>query len=151
MRFSSPWIIISVLLIASMALYFFFNPSYQQSLQAKYHFAVGEYKEAQELATEAFKRDRYNRMAATIMTQSQVAMKFVDYNKQAKDYMARISKLAQGDSISEADRAKIRTMCVIMIDEYVKISPSVVIDENLVDESKQYYEKFLKLYEKVAL
>ena len=150
MRFSSFWVIISGLLIGSMILYFAFNPSYQRSLEAKYYFAVGDYKEAQETATEAFKLNSYNRMAATIMTQSQLAMKFVNYNLQAQDYMKRISTMARGDEISEADRAKIRTMCVIMIDEYVKIAPSVVIDEELVTETENYYEKFLKLHEKVT-
>ncbi len=150
MRFSSFWIIVSVALISSMVLYFAFNPSYQRSLEAKFHFTLGDYKEAQELATEAFELNSYNRMAATVMTQSQVAMKFVNYNQQAKSYMERISTMAKGDEVTGADRAKIRTMCVIMIDEYVKISPSVVIDEELVNESAHYYEKFLKLHEKVT-
>ena len=41
-------------------------------------------------------------------------------------------------------------MCLIMMDEYTKIAPSVVIDKSLVDEAKQHYEEFLKLYEKVS-
>ncbi|MEA2111344.1 MAG: hypothetical protein U9P71_04785 [Campylobacterota bacterium] len=150
MRFSSFWIIISVLLVASMVLYFTLNPSYQRSLEAKYYFAVSDYKKAQEAAVEAFELNQYNRMAATIMTQSQVAMRFVNYNSQAKSFMKRITEMAKGDEISDADKAKIRTMCMIMIDEYVKISPSVVIDEELVAEAKHYYEKFLKLHEKVT-
>ena len=150
MRFSSLWLGVSAFLIASMVLYFMLNPSYERSLEAKFHFAMGDYNKAQALATEAFELNSYNRMAATIMTQSQIAMKFVNYNKQAKAYMKRISKLAEGDVINESDRAKIRTMCIIMIDEYVKISPSVVIDKTLVETSKHYYEKFVALYEKVA-
>jgi tetratricopeptide (TPR) repeat protein len=150
MRFNSVWLIVSSVIILAMVLYFSLNPSYQQSLEAKYYFTVGDYEKAQIAATEAFTLNSYNKMAATIMTQSQVAVKFVKYNTQAKEYTQRIAKLAAADSISEADRAKIRTMCVIMIDEYIKISPSVVIDKALVNEAKQYYEKFLKLHEKVT-
>ncbi len=150
MRFSVLWLGISAFLIASMVLYFMLNPSYERSLEARFYFAMGDYNKAQTLATEAFELNSYNRMAATIMTQSQVAMKFVNYNKQAKAYMQRISKLAKGDAVSESDRAKIRTMCIIMIDEYVKISPSVIIDTTLVETSKHYYEKFVALYEKVT-
>jgi len=150
MRFSTLWLGVSAFLMVSMVLYFMFNPSYERSLEAKFYFTMGDYPKAQTLATEAFEMNAYNRMAATVMTQSQVAMKFVNYNKQAKAYMKRISTLAKEAVISDADRAKIRTMCRIMIDEYVKISPSVVIDEALVEESKHYYEKFVALYEKVT-
>jgi tetratricopeptide (TPR) repeat protein len=150
MRFNSFWVIVSVILLGSMVAYFAFNPSYQRSLEAKIYFALGEYDEAQKYATEAFELNSYNRMAATIMTQSQTAMKFVNYNNQAKKFKEQISSLAQEEAITEAQRAKIRTMCLIMMDEYTKIAPSVVIDKALVDEAKQHYEEFLKLYEKVS-
>ncbi len=150
MRFNSPWIIISALFLGSMIAYFAFNPSYERSLEAKIYFALGKYEKAQKYATEAFELNSYNRMAATIMTQSQTAMKFVNYNNQAKQFKEQIATLAQKDDITEAGRAKIRTMCLIMMDEYTKIAPSVVIDKALVDEAKQHYEEFLKLYEKVS-
>ncbi len=150
MRFSYLWLGVSAFLLLSMVLYFLLNPSYERSLEAKVYFTLGKYDKAQALATEAFELNQYNRMAATIMTQSQVAMKFVNYNKQAQEYMKRISVLVDADSVNEAARAKIRTMCIIMMDEYMKISPSVVIDASLVEEAKHYYEKFAALYEKVT-
>ncbi len=147
---SKTWIGISVGLLVLMGVYSAFNPSYERSIEAKFYYAIGEYKSAHKLAKEAFELDSYNRMAATIMTQSQTALLFVDYIAEAKKYMKDISSLAEAASISEADRSKIKLICEIMIDSYVKISPTVLTDEELVQESRYYYEQFVQLHEKVT-
>ena len=46
--------IFALLMIIFMGLYFFLHPSYQKSLQAKYYYEIGDYKEALELAKESF-------------------------------------------------------------------------------------------------
>lgn len=132
-----------------MGAYFWFNPSYERSIEAKYHYEMGHYEEAYSLASEAFSMDIYNRMASTIMAQSKTSLKYVAYIEQAKAYMQEINAMAQGESISEAQRAKIRLMSQIVIDSYVKLAPSVITDSELVQEAALYNEKFEKLFEKV--
>ena len=148
-----PKIVISlfaVFTILIMAVYFLVNPSYEKSIKAKYHFEMGEYTEAYSLAQEAFSIDVYNRMAATIMAQSKTSMRYVDYNKQARKYMSQIDEIALHENISEADKAKIRLICEIMIGSYTKLAPSIITDKELVQESAGYYHKFEKLLEKVT-
>ena len=133
-----------------MIVYFILNPSYQKSLEAKYYFETGSYKEAYLIASEAFSIDIYNRMASTIMAQSKTSLKYVKYNNTAKSYMKKINSIANKNAISDADKAKIKIMCEIMIDSYIKLAPSVITDKDLVQETKNYYENFEKLLEKVT-
>ncbi len=142
-----PLVAFSMLLF--MGIYFLVNPSYQKSLQAKYYFETGEYKEAHLLATEAFGLDVYNRMASTIMAQSITALKYVSYIDDAKKYMLQINEIATHETVSDSDKAKIRLMCEIMVSSYVKLAPSIITDADLIEETKTYYEKFEKLLEKV--
>ena len=139
--------IITVVLFSSV--YIVFNPSYQKSIQAKYYFEIGEYKEALALANEAFSLDVYNRMSSTIKAQSITALKYKSYNDDAKKYMKTINEMAKEDLISDANRAKIKLICEIMISSYIKLAPSVITDKNLVDESAKYYKNFEKLLDKV--
>lgn len=139
----------ATLIILIMGGYFIINPSYQKSIQAKYYYNTGEYDEALSLAKEAFNMDLYNRMAATIMTQSKASLKYVSYNNDAKKYMDSINEIAGHEIISGADKAKIRMMCKIMISSYAKLAPSVVIDDDLLSNAKKYNDSFEKLLEKV--
>ncbi|MEA1893395.1 MAG: hypothetical protein U9N33_11905 [Campylobacterota bacterium] len=136
------------LFLLIMVGYFIMNPSYEKSIKAKFYYETGEYKIALSLAQEAFNMDLYNRMAATIMAQSKASLKYVAYNEDAKKYMKDIDTIAKHEIISNADRAKIRTMCDIMINSYDKLAPSVVIDTKLLHEAKQYRDDFEKLFEK---
>jgi len=142
--------IVAFVLLFVMVLYFIVNPSYEKSLRAKYYYEIGEYNEAYNLAKEAFGMDAYNRMAVTVMAQSQTSLKYVTYVKDAKQYINSIGEMAKHEQISDADRAKIKMMCNIMIDSYVKLSPSVITDDELVQEAAAYHEKFEKLLEKVT-
>lgn len=142
-------VLVAVGLIFTMGIYFLLNPSYERSLLAKYHYEMGEYSEAYTLANEAFSMDIYNRMAATIMAQSKISMKYEKYVKDAKKYMKEINEIANHDEISEADKAKIRTICEIMKSSYIKLAPSVITDKELVDEVRGYYKEFESLHEKV--
>jgi tetratricopeptide (TPR) repeat protein len=132
-----------------MGAYFIANPSYEKSLRAKYYYETGEYKEAYTLAKEAFSLDLYNRMAATIMTQSQTSLKYVSYIDDAKKYMKIIDEIARKESILDADKAKMKMICEIMISAYIKLAPSVVTDDELVEQAAEYYGKFEKLLEKI--
>ncbi len=136
-------------LVVLMAIYFLLNPSYEKSIEAKYYYEIGDYQKAYELANEAFSMDLYNRMASTVMAQSKISMKYQKYVKQAKEYLREINAIAAKQSISDADRAKIKMMSEIMVDSYVKLAPSVITDEALVQEAKTYYKNFEQLLEKV--
>ncbi len=141
--------VIAIVLISIMWIYFLINPSYEKSLKAKYYYETGEYKEALVLAKEAFDMDKYNRMAATVMAQSVTSLKYVSYIEDAKKYKKEIDLIAQHESISDADKAKLRLICQIMISSYIKLAPSVVTDDKLVEESARHYDEFEKLLEKV--
>jgi len=141
---------IALFIISIMGIFVLINPSYEKSLKAKFYYETGEYKEALSLAKEAFNQDLYNRMASTIMAQSLISLKYVSYNEDAKKYMQTINDIAIKDNITDADKAKIRTICEIMIKSYVKLSPSVITDSDLVKQAAKYNKDFEKLLEKVT-
>lgn len=142
-------ILFAVLTLLFMGLYFLTNPSYEKSIRAKYHYELGEYKEAYSLAKEAFSLDLYNRMAATIMAGSKTSLKYVKYNEDANKYMQIIDEIAAKENISEADKAKMKIISEIMTGSYIKLAPSVVTDSDLVKEAAQNNKKFEKLLEKL--
>ncbi len=141
--------LIALVLVLIMGIYFLINPSYEKSIRAKYYYEIGNYQEALVLAKEAFSMDVYNRMAATIMAQSITSMKYANYVRDAKKYMQEINVIAEHEVISDADKAKIRLICDIMISAYKKLAPSVVTDEQLIKDAAKYYAGFEKLLEKV--
>jgi len=140
---------VAIFLLLIMGGYFLVNPSYQKSIQAKYYFEMGEYNEAYTLANEAFSLDVYNRMASTVMAQSKTSLRYVKYIDMAKEYMVKINKIAKHESITDADKAKIKIMSEIVIDSYVKLAPSVITDTELVKEAASYNKNFEQLLEKV--
>jgi len=142
--------LIALGLIFTMGIYFLVNPSYTKSIEAKYYYEMGEYDEAYSLASEAFGMDVYNRMAATIMAQSKTSLKYVKYIKQAKAYLKEINEIATHETISDADKARIKIMSEIVVDSYKKLAPSVITDKALVKEAAKYHSEFEKLLEKVT-
>lgn len=144
------WYILLFIAIGVGAFSIATHPSYKKSLEAKYFYYMGDYKEAQKIATEAFQLDKYNRMASTIMTQSQASLQFLNYINDAKKYMQSINELSTKATITKAERARVKLMCEIMIDSYKKIPSSVVIDSALVKEAKEYHELFKKFYDKIS-
>lgn len=142
--------LIALVLLLIMGVYFLVNPSYQKSIAAKYHYELGEYKEAYTLANEAFSLDVYNRMASTIMAQSKTSLKYLSYINQAKSFMKEINAMATQESIDDAQRAKIKIMSEIVVGEYKKLAPSVITDSDLVKEAAKYHKNFEKLLEKVT-
>jgi len=146
----SLWYLLAVLMIVGMVVYFFANPSYEKSLESKFYYTIGSYKEAYAKASEAFELNPYNRMAATVMAQSKTALKYVDYIEEAETYMKQISEIANSNGVTDAQKAKMKIMCEIMMDRYVKLAPSVVTDEELVEKVDYYYEQFVSLHEKIS-
>ena len=145
---TKSFFLVAFAFIAAMVLYFSLHPSYEKSLEAKFYYETENYKEAYTLAKEAFELDPYNKMAATIMTQSQYSLRYVNYIDDAKRYIKEIESLVSEGEIDDAKRAKIRTMADIMIKAYDKLAPSVVVDKELIKEAKEYHDKFAKLLQK---
>ena len=123
-------------LLLIMGLYFLVHPSYEKSIEAKYYYEMGEYEEAYSLAQDAFSQDIYNRMASTIMAQSKTALRYVKYINQAKEYFKEINLIAQNETISDANRVKIKMMSEIVVGSYEKLAPSVITDRALVQQAK---------------
>lgn len=144
-----PKVIVSFFLVFLVIGFMFINQSYEKSIKAKYYYEIGEYDAAYSLAQEAFNIDVYNRMASTVMAQSKTSMRYVSYLNDAKKYMLSIDEIAKHETISEADRAKIKMICEIMLSSYIKLAPSVITDEELVQEAARYNNVFEKLLEKV--
>ncbi len=140
---------VAVFLLLVMGGYFLTHPSYDKSIRAKYYYEIGDYKQAYSLAKEAFSLDVYNRMASTVMAQSQTSLKYVSYIEMGKKYMQEIDEIATKEVISDADKAKIRLICEIMMSAYIKLAPSVVTDKELVRQTAKYHDSFEKLLEKV--
>lgn len=149
MKIKYTFSLFALLFFGSMILFFATNPSYEKSLRAKYYYEMGEYKSALELAKEAFSIDVYNRMASTIMAQSITSLKYTAYIEDAHKYMREIDEIATHEYIVDSDKAKIRTICHIMLSVYVKLAPSVVTDDELVQKAARYNKKFEQLLEKV--
>jgi len=141
--------VFAIVLVVIMGVYFLVNPSYKQSIKAKYYFEIGEYNEAYSHAKVAFGLDLYNRMAATVMAQSQISLRYVRYIDMGKKYMAEIDKIANSEKIENSDKAKIRLICEIMKSDYIKLAPSVITDKDLVQEAAKYHSYFETLLEKV--
>jgi tetratricopeptide (TPR) repeat protein len=149
MNVKTAFIAIFVFLISFMILFFSTNPSYEKSLEARYHYELGHYDKAYALAKEAFSEDIYNRMAATIMAQSQTALKYQEYIDQAEGYLKQINELLHHDQLSDADRSKIKIMSKIVVESYTKLAPSVITDKDLVAKAAKYYDEFGKILDKV--
>lgn len=136
------FVLFAVAFFVLMGLFFLISPSYKASAQAKVYYMMGEYEQARTLAKEAHKIDRYNRMAATVMAQSTIALEYVDYINEGRDYLARIEILTQKEYLEKADRIRIKFMASIMVERYVKLTHTVLIDEVLLKQAKQMYEQF---------
>jgi len=140
------WALFTFLLLVLMGAYFAFNPSYQKSLEAKFHYSMGDYEKAFMLSSEAYDMEPYNRMARSVMVHSQYALRYVNYNKEADKYLQIIGSYANQVKISTSEQMRIKMMCDIMIERHEKMQPTILLDEELVKEAKVNYEKFKKLH-----
>jgi tetratricopeptide (TPR) repeat protein len=147
----SKWLFGLFIVLAAAGIWVFSNPSYQKSLESKVRYAMGDFDGAYALAKESFEMDPYNRMASTVMAQSQTALKYVRYNEEAERYIKEIRRIADQKTVTPAERAKIKMMAAIMVDSYQKIAPTVVTDDELVMRARSNYEQFEKLHHELAL
>ena len=101
------------------------------------------------MAKEAYILDPYNKMAFSILTQSQIAQKWAEFNKDFYRYFEEIKKISNKQQISKKDKIRIKIMLEILIDEYKNLKPSLLIPNALKREAKKNYKKVKELYERV--
>jgi len=139
------WTLLTLVFLLIMGSYFAFNPSYQLSLEAKFHYSMSDYEKAYDLSSEAYEMEPYNRMARSVMVQSQYALRYVNYNTESQEYLDKIGSYASQEKISLAEQIRIKMMCDIMIEKHNKMQPTILIDKDLVKEARENYKKFKKL------
>jgi len=141
---------ILLIIVAFFIIYFFlFNDSYKKSLQARVYFGLQEYNKAYTLSKEAYLSDPYNRMALTILNASKASLKYKKYIEESKKYLKQIEKISSRKNISQAQMAKIKLICEVMMGQYEKLKPIVIEDGDLVEVSTKEYKKFKKIYEEL--
>ncbi|BBG64974.1 hypothetical protein NNO_0271 [Hydrogenimonas sp.] len=140
------YLLLALSLLAAMAIFALTNPSYEKALEARWQYFMGNYDEAYRIAKEAYELDRYNRMAFTVMTQTEVAKRYLDYIREGERYLDLIEDVANHPPIGEADRVRIKIMCEVMMGKYEKLSPTKLTDRDLVERAEEIYKKFESLY-----
>jgi hypothetical protein len=138
-----------VILLGGSVYFFSSNSSYQNSIQARIYYFLGNYESAYDLAKEAYEQDSYNKMANTVMTQSKIAKEYEAYIKQGNEYFVRIDEISSKKDYTEADKVRVKMMCEIMIDSYENLVPSILTDESLQVSSRKMQKKFIQLHEEL--
>jgi tetratricopeptide (TPR) repeat protein len=143
-------LIIFVIFVLGGSIYFFSsNSSYQNSIQARVYYFLGNYDNAYELAKKAYEQDNYNKMANTVMTQSKIAKEYESYIEEGNKYFKKIDEISSKKDYNEADKTRVKMMCEIMIESYKNLSPSTMTEESLLKKSKKMQKKFIQLYEEL--
>ncbi len=142
-------IVFMVLVLGGSVYFFSSNSSYQNSIQARVYYFLGNYEIAYELATKAYEEDNYNKMANTVMTQSKIAKEYEAYIKEGNKYFKKIDEISSQNEYTKADKVRIKMMCEIMIESYKNLVPSTMTQESLLIASKKMQKKFIQLYEEL--
>jgi tetratricopeptide (TPR) repeat protein len=126
--------------------YFFFNPSYKLSTEARFFYSIADYEEAHRLASEALKIDNYNSMAIHIKSRSGKTLEISKFNRESKEASEKVMEIIRNKGVLlKADKVRIKMMSEIIIGNYEKLHLKVVDDEVLKTEARKHYERFLKL------
>ena len=131
-----------------VTLFFFgFSDSYKYSIEAKVKYTMGDYKEAIKLAQKAYELDPYNKMSFSILTQSKISIKFLDYIEDSKGYLKKIDAISNKKEVTKQDKIKIKMICEVMIGRYKRLVPTVLTPSKLIKNSKKYYLEFKNIYD----
>ncbi|MDD3324679.1 MAG: hypothetical protein PHN38_06130 [Sulfurospirillaceae bacterium] len=134
-----------VFFIGGGVVYFATNPSYQEAFQARVYYVLGNYAKAKELASSAYAKNGYNKMAFTVMMQSTIALGYENYLKEGSRYLVVIDEISKKSDYTESDKAKVKMICDVMIDSYDGLNATKVTDKNLVKESHLMLLRFKEL------
>ena len=144
---SSKTVVLSIgaLLAASFISFITLSPSYKNALGAKFYYETGDYETAYKLSSSAYHKDVYNKLAHTVMVQSEISQKYAIYIARSNGYLENIQKISKSGKISKANLDKIRMMCDIAVSDYKELKPSNLTDPSLQEEAKIIKDKFLTL------
>jgi hypothetical protein len=138
-------LIIGALLAAIFVSFVTLSPSYKNALGAKFYYEMGDYETAYKLSKSAYHRDIYNKLAHTVMVQSEISQKYALYIARSNNYLENIQKISKSGKVSKVNLDKIRMMCDIAVSDYAELKPSNLTDSDLQEEAKRIKDKFLTL------
>ena len=138
-------LIIGALLAAIFVSFVTLSPSYKNALGAKFYYEMGDYETAYRLSKSAYHKDIYNKLAHTVMVQSEISQKYALYIARSNDYLEKIQKISKSGKVSKVNLDKIRMMCDIAVSDYAELKPSNLTDSDLQEEAKRIKDKFLTL------
>ncbi|MGP1485529.1 MAG: hypothetical protein ACTTJC_05535 [Campylobacter sp.] len=138
-------VIISIVLLLLSWAFFATNNSYQEAIKSRFYYEISNYDKAHELAKIAYAKDNYNKMAYTVMVQSEISMRFSNYIKRGEAYLDKILKISKLETVDKAQATRIKLICEIMVDDFHTLVPSRLTDKALQDEAKNMRDKFLEL------
>ena len=136
---------IGALLAAVFISFITLSPSYKNALQAKFYYETGDYETAYRLSKSAYHKDIYNKLAHTVMVQSEISQKYALYIARSNSYLENIQKISKSGKVNKVDLDKIRMMCDIAVSDYDLLKPSNLTDPSLQEEAKMIRDKFLTL------
>lgn len=136
---------IAIIFIILITIYLSFNTSYKISLKARMVYFMGNYEQALDLANKAYQIDPYNKMAFSIITQIKIAKTYQDFIASSLLFLKKIETISMQKSINQADKSKIRLMCDVALGEYEELSPTTLIDENLIKNAKFMQKTFIQI------
>ena len=135
-------LIIGALLAAIFVSFVTLSPSYKNALGAKFYYEMGDYETAYKLSKSAYHKDIYNKLAHTVMVQSEISQKYALYIARSNGYLENIQKISKSGKVN---LDKIRMMCDIAVSDYAELKPSNLTDSDLQEEAKRIKDKFLTL------
>ena len=138
-------LIIGALLAAIFVSFVTLSPSYKNGLGAKFYYEMGDYETAYKLSKSAYHKDIYNKLAHTVMVQSEISQKYATYIARSNGYLENIQKISKSGKVSKVNLDKIRMMCDIAVSDYAELKPSNLTDSDLQEEAKRIKDKFLTL------
>jgi hypothetical protein len=147
-------VISAILFIVVMLFYFMLSPSYQKSASAKFYYyiatTIDDYDKAYRLSKEAYEDNEYNRMAFSIMTQSENALKYLSFIQEANRYYDDINHLiTTKDFIDKADKYKIKMITDVVMNKYKELVPTRLTEESLIKEATKIFSEFEAINEKI--
>ena len=144
---SSKTVVLSIgaLLAAAFISFITLSPSYKNALGAKFYYETGDYETAYKLSSSAYHKDIYNKLAHTVMVQSEISQKYATYIARSNGYLENIQKISKSGKVSKVNLDKIRMMCDIAVSDYAELKPSNLTDSDLQEEAKRIKDKFLTL------
>ena len=138
-------LIIGALLAAIFVSFVTLSPSYKNALGAKFYYEMGDYETAYKLSKSAYHKDIYNKLAHTVMVQSEISQQYALYIARSNGYLENIQKISKSGKVSKVNLDKIRMMCDIAVSDYAELKPSNLTDSDLQEEAKRIRDKFLTL------